>query len=399
MPTPISQFDYHLPKELIAQHSVEPRDHSKLMLLDRETGEIEHKRFYDIVDELVAGDVLVFNDTKVFRARLNGIANVMVGEGQAPPAQLKRNVEIFLLRCVGKQQSSKVAEQQSKTTAGQQSLWQALLRPGKKVLVGDVITIDDIEVIVREKHDDGVAILEFPLDEASVLSFTDTHGSIPIPPYVDEVPDDANKYQTVYAREVGSVAAPTAGFHFTNELLDKLKAKDVQTVFVTLHVGIGTFRPVQTETIEEHVMHAEFVQIPASTTLAINNAKKEGRRVIAVGTTTVRSLEGAALSNSPSPFEAVRGSEEPSGSRRGEGRGEVLQSNGFIGDINMFIKPGFEWKVIDALITNFHLPKSTLLVLVSAFAGREHVLHAYEEAVRNSYRFFSFGDSMFIRKS
>ncbi|MCX6715290.1 MAG: tRNA preQ1(34) S-adenosylmethionine ribosyltransferase-isomerase QueA [Candidatus Uhrbacteria bacterium] len=344
MSTPISQFSYELPKELIAQHSVEPRDSSKLMLLDRTTGEIQHKHFYDIVDELVAGDVLVFNDTKVFRARMMGTCREL-------------DVEAFLLRCV---------------SSATHSVWQALLRPGKKISVGDVIVIDDLEVVVREKQEDGVALLEFPLDEASILSFTDTHGSIPIPPYVNEVPDDANKYQTVYAREVGSVAAPTAGFHFTNELLEKIKAKGVELAFVTLHVGIGTFRPVQTETIEEHIMHAEFVTISKETSETIRLAKEEGRRVIAVGTTTVRSLEGVAL---------LFGGKLP---------------EEFSGDVNMFIKPGFEFKVIDALITNFHLPKSTLLVLVSAFAGRESVLHAYEEAVREKYRFFSFGDAMFI---
>jgi S-adenosylmethionine:tRNA ribosyltransferase-isomerase len=362
MSTPISQFDYLLPKELIAQHSVEPRDSSRLMLLNRATGEIEHKHFYDIVDELNAGDVLVFNDTKVFRARLRG----KVMEWQSDEV---KEVEVFLLRCEKMEGEGHAPPVQGET----HSTWQALLRPGKKVRVGDSIIIDTVEVVVKEKHDDGVALLEFPMDEMGVLSFTDAHGSIPVPPYVGEVPDDASKYQTVYAREVGSVAAPTAGFHFTNGLLDKIKTKGVETVFVTLHVGIGTFRPVQTETIEEHVMHAEFVTISKETAQQINRAKKEGRRVIAVGTTTVRSLEGAAmLSGGKLPEE-------------------------FSGDINMFIKPGFEFCVIDALITNFHLPKSTLLVLVSALAGREHILHAYEEAVRDQYRFFSFGDAMFIR--
>jgi len=279
-------------------------------------------------------------------------------------------VEVFLLRCVEKGQGARGKGQEVK------SLWNALIRPGKKVSIGDKIMIDQLEVVVKEKHDDGVVCLEFPLDESGVLSFTDSHGSIPIPPYVSEIPDDANKYQTVYAQEVGSVAAPTAGFHFTNELLDQIKEKGIEIVFVTLHVGIGTFRPVQTETIEEHTMHAEFVQIPALTAHIINAAKNEHRRVIAVGTTTVRSLEGAALQNND---------------------GLYLSERGFVGDVNMFIKPGFEFQIIDALITNFHLPKSTLLVLVSAFAGREHVLHAYEEAVKNQYRFFSFGDAMFLK--
>ncbi len=365
MSTPISQFDYELPPDRIAQHSVEPRHQSKLMILDRDSGAIKHRLFHDIIDELHVGDVLVFNDTKVFRARLKGRRVEKDGKGDG------KEMEIFLLRCV------------SSTSA--HSMWQALLRPGKKIAVGDSIRIADLEIVVREKHLDGVVLLEFPLDEVDVLAFTDTHGSIPVPPYVDEVPDDANKYQTVYAREVGSVAAPTAGFHFTDELFEKIKAKGIEIAFVTLHVGMGTFRPMQTETIEEHTMHAEFVQISSEVAQQINRAKQEGRRVIAVGTTTVRSLEGAVLMRSPSPFE-------------GEGRGEVLCPDGFTGDINMFIKPGFEFQIIDALITNFHLPKSTLLVLVSAFAGREHVMRAYEEAIRNEYRFFSFGDAMFIRK-
>jgi S-adenosylmethionine:tRNA ribosyltransferase-isomerase len=349
MSTPISQFTYDLPKELIAQHSVEPRDSSRLMLLDRETGEIQHKHFYDILDELDSGDVLVFNDTKVFRARLEGKKEGVI------------DVEVFLLRCVKEEKMLR-------------SFWKALLRPGKKILIGDVIVIDGLEVVVREKQEDGIALLEVPVDESAVLLFTDMHGEIPTPPYVDEKPASIEQYQTVYAREVGSVAAPTAGFHFTNKLLENIKAKGVELAFVTLHVGIGTFRPVQTETIEEHQMHAEFVTITKETATQINRAKKEGRRVVAVGTTTVRSLEGAAmLSGGKLPEE-------------------------FSGDVNMFIKPGFEFRVIDALITNFHLPKSTLLVLVSALAGREHILHAYEEAVREKYRFFSFGDAMFIRK-
>jgi len=371
MSTPISDFDYHLPKELIAQHSVEPRDHSRLMLLDRTTGDIQHKHFFDVIDELHQGDALVFNDTKVFKARLSAIGGMPTSRNVGMPTSrnvgmptsrnvgmpTSRNREIFLLRCL----------QNSET-----SLWSALLRPGKKVLVGDHLFVDDVQIEVKAKHEDGIVELVFPMNEANVLLFTDVHGSIPIPPYVSEVPDEANKYQTVYAREVGSVAAPTAGFHFTEELLEKIKAKGVQICFVTLHVGIGTFRPVQTETIEEHIMHSEFVTIPKETSERINEAKKEGRRVIAVGTTTVRSLEGVA---------AVSGG--------------VLPET-FFGDVNIFIKPGFQFQIIDALITNFHLPKSTLLILISAFAGREQVFHAYESAVQEKYRFFSFGDAMFI---
>jgi len=346
MSTPISKFDYVLPKELIAQHSAEPRDHSRLMLLDRETGNIEHKHFFDIVDELRAGDVLVFNDTKVFRARLMGVCKNL-------------EVEVFLLRCDQSEEGK--------------SVWQALLRPGKKLLVGDVVRIGEIDAQIQEKREDGVALLLFPMGREHVLAFTESAGSIPIPPYVNEVPEDDRLYQTAYAREVGSVAAPTAGFHFTPELLEKLKLKGVECAFVTLHVGIGTFRPVQTETIEEHVMHAELVTISRETSAQIRRAKQEGRRVIAVGTTTVRSLEGAAQENG----------------------GELPEE--FFQDVNMFIQPGFRFQVIDGLITNFHLPKSTLLVLVSAFAGRESILVAYELAVKKQYRFFSFGDAMFIR--
>ena len=352
--TSTEQFNYVLPPGRIAQHSVEPRDHSKLMILDSETGAIEHKHFYNIIDELVAGDVLVFNDTKVFRARLQGTGAREQGTG--------KEFEIFLLRC------------ESTTT---NSEWQSLIRGAKKINVGDKIKIDDIEIIVKEKREDGIVVVEFPMNESEVLAFTDLHGSIPIPPYVDEKPVSIDQYQTVYAKETGSVAAPTAGFHFTTELLDRLKAKGIEIAFVTLHVGIGTFRPMQSETIEEHTMHSEFVNISPEVAQQINRAKAEGRRVIAVGTTTVRSLEGAAMLNQT---------------------GSILPENGFHADVNMFIKPGFEFKVIDALITNFHLPKSTLLVLVSALAGRDHMLAAYEEAIEHDYRFFSFGDAMFIRK-
>ncbi len=388
MSTPTSQFDYNLPLDRIAQHSVEPRDHSKLMIVDRKSGVIEHKQFFNILDELNAGDVLVFNNTKVFRARLVVPVGVpLVGTRAQSHTQTNSNAnvkEIFLLRC---QSNSSQAGSGDPT----HSLWQSLIRPGKKINVGDKIQIADIEIIVKEKNDDGVALLEFPLDEAGVLLFTDAHGEIPIPPYVDEKPKTIEQYQTVYAKETGSVAAPTAGFHFTNELLEKIKAKGVEIAFVTLHVGIGTFRPMKSDSIEEHVMHAEFVQISPEVAQQINKAKQEKRRVIAVGTTTVRSLEGAALSMRSSPLTEGESREGSSVDN------DVLPRNGFSADVNMFITPGFEFKVIDALITNFHLPKSTLLVLVSAFAGREHMLAAYEEAIKNEYRFFSFGDAMFLR--
>ncbi len=356
MVTSIDLFDYHLPPENIAQSPTEPRDHCKLLVMDRTTGALEHKIFYQIVDELRAGDVLVMNDSKVFKARLHG-AN---------------NLEIFLLR-------------------GEGRIWECLLKPGKRVKVGDVISVGDLQAKVIEKRDDGVVVLEFDRSREEVIAFADDYGSIPLPPYIETTTQTLDQYQTVYAREVGSVAAPTAGLHFTPESLEAIRAKGVEVHYITLHVGLGTFRPVKSATLEEHQMHAEFVEITPATSEAIKRAKKEGRRVIAVGTTTVRALEGAA--SSP-PFM--------------EGLGEAyLPETGYSGDLNIFITPGYKFKIVDALITNFHLPKSTLIVLISAFAGlpsvasakegRENVLAAYQEAIEKNYRFYSFGDAMFIR--
>ncbi len=336
-----SLFDYHLSDGQIAQHSVEPRDQSRLMVLDRNTGKWEHKRFFEIVDELQTGDVLVFNDTKVFRARL----------------KTSDGLEVFLLR------------------AKDAMKWETLIRPGKKVSIGQKIDVGTLSGCVLEKKLDGVVVIEFDCSPEDVIAFANEHGEIPIPPYVKEQPTTLDQYQTIYAKQTGSVAAPTAGFHFTQRLMDELKEKGVQCEFVTLHVGIGTFRPMKSETLEAHEMHSEFVSLDAATAERINQAKQEGRRVIAVGTTTVRTLEGIAQLS-------------------------LRQAQGitsYTGDINLFIKPGFDFKIIDGLITNFHLPRSTLLVLVSAFAGREHILAAYEEAIKQDYRFFSFGDAMFIR--
>jgi len=339
MGTDIAQFDYRLPPEQIAQHSVEPRDHSRLMILDRETGETEDRRFYEILNELRPGDLLVMNKSKVFKARLRG----KVGD---------RGVEVFLLR-------------------GEGNIWEALVRPGRKVTVGDQVDLFGLTADVAEKLPNGTVRLNMSVGFDEVFVFTEQFGEIPIPPYVEEKPETFEKYQTVYAEDVGSVAAPTAGFHFTKDLIGKLEAKGVEFAFVTLHVGLGTFRPVKVQTLEEHEMHSEFVRIDPEVAKRINTAKQEGRRVIAVGTTTVRSLEGAAKN----------------------GR---LPENGFSGDVNLFITPGYTFQIVEALITNFHLPKSTLLVLVSAFAGREHILNAYHEAIEKKYRFFSFGDAMFI---
>jgi S-adenosylmethionine:tRNA ribosyltransferase-isomerase len=343
MGTPIEQFDYVLPSERIAQEPVEPRDASRLLVLDRKSCAIEHKTFRNIVDELNAGDVLVMNDTKVFKARLRG-------------HRFKKEFEVFLLRPLPDAMPGS-------------SIWHAMIRPGKLAHEGNFIELSpDVSATVSAKREDGTVELAFPMSVEEVLGFADKRGEIPVPPYVQKAPEKFETYQTVYARETGSVAAPTAGFHFTKRLIEELRGKGVQIEFVTLHVGIGTFRPVKTTTLEEHEMHGEFVTIAPDTARRINEAKREGRRIIAVGTTTVRALEGSGV---------------PEG--------------GFSGDVNLFITPGFNFKIIDALITNFHLPKSTLLVLVSAFAGREHVLKAYQEAIRLGYRFYSFGDAMFIR--
>lgn len=357
MSTPISQFDYDLPPDMIAQEPISPRDHSKMLVLDKETGAIAHRQFFNIIDFLQAGDVLVFNNTKVFKARLQGR---VVGARHALPLQ----IEVFLLRSNG-------------------TVWGAMIRPGKKVQVGDRIELvgasGDTPVLcarVLSKAPNGIVELDFGVEPAAVLEYCDKFGSVPTPPYVEQG-TDLDTYQTVYAEKTGSVAAPTAGFHFTDELLEAIRDKGVQIEFVTLHVGIGTFQPVKTETLEEHEMHAEFVDIDQATAERINQAKQEGCRIIAVGTTTTRALEGVA---------AISG-------RRGKA---CLASTGYVGDVNLFIMPGFEFRVIDALITNFHLPKSTLISLVSALIGRANVLNAYEEAKKNGYRFYSFGDAMFI---
>ncbi|MFH1089253.1 MAG: tRNA preQ1(34) S-adenosylmethionine ribosyltransferase-isomerase QueA [Candidatus Uhrbacteria bacterium] len=365
MSTPISLFDYHLPIEQIAQFPVEPRDSSRLLVLGRgretlrpgsgpsggeDVGNIEHRRFFEIVDYLRAGDVLVMNDTKVFKARLRGLVN-------------GKEIECFLLR-------SREGNSEGNW------FWQALIKPGRKAKIGDVIDLGGLSTMVRLKNSDGTVLLSFEIPPAEVIAFANEHGEVPVPPYVKKAPEKSDLYQTVYARETGSVAAPTAGFHFTKELLQKIKDLGVQIEFMTLHVGIGTFRPVKTETLEAHEMHSELVEIKAEVAERINQAKTEGRRIISVGTTTVRALEGVANLN----------------------KGKLPES-GFVGEVNIFITPGFKFKVIDALITNFHLPKSTLIVLVSALAGRERVLAAYEAAVKEGYRFYSFGDAMFAESA
>ena len=339
-----SDFHYDLPLQFIAQTPAEPRDHSRLMVLDRYSGEWQHRRFFEIGEFLRPGDLLVFNQSKVFRARL--LIEVF-----------GKKLELFFLRC--------------RVSDPSNSIWEILARPGKRLSVGQSIELStDLRLTILSKEESGVFTVQVNCSSDQVLDFLETHGEVPLPPYIEKTDSGSAAYQTVYAKDVGSVAAPTAGFHFTDRLLEELKGKGIQTAFVTLHVGIGTFVPVKTQTLEEHVMHSEYVSLSKETVEAIQKTKGEGQRVIAVGTTTVRVLEGVTL---------TMGTLQP-----------------YEGDINIFIKPGFQFQVIDGLITNFHLPKSTLLALVSAFAGREQILAAYEEAKREGYRFFSFGDGMFV---
>ena len=360
-----SDFDYYLPKELIAQVPIEPRDSSKLMVINKENKEVLHRHFYDLVEQLQPGDLLVWNNTKVFKARLRG--TLVLDE---PVMNLKidstdrilnaPSVEVFLVKPMENN-----------------TVWQVLAKPGRKLRLGmDIIFADDFKARVLLKEKDGTYLIQFDEDDISVRAKANKYGEVPTPPYIETSQSQNSnindRYQTVYAKEEGSVAAPTAGFHFTPELIEKLKVKGVEFAEVTLHVGLGTFLPVKTEVIEEHTMHSEWVELSAKNADLINQAKAEGRRVVAVGTTTVRVLEGIT---------------------KKEG---LLRP--YTGDINIFIYPGFEFKIIDALITNFHLPKSTLLMLVSAFVGdREFVLDCYRKAVEEKYRFFSFGDAMFIK--
>jgi len=339
----VTDFDYELPEALIAQFPVEPRDTSRLLTLNKVTGAVEHKaHFYELVEELNEGDVLVFNNTKVIPARLYGHREGSGGK-----------VEVLLLTPCG------------------ENRWECLVKPGKKCPIGQVIVFDErLKATVLDKTDFGGRIVEFTVD-GIFDDIIQEIGEMPLPPYIHEKLEDKERYQTVYAKEKGSAAAPTAGLHFTPELLEKIKAKGVELEFVTLHVGLGTFRPVSVESIEDHDMHSEFYSVSPETAARINDAKAKGRRIIAVGTTSVRTLESASTDDG------------------------VLQ--GTSGWTQIFIYPGYTFKMVDALVTNFHLPQSTLLMLISALAGREHCLAAYEEAVREKYRFFSFGDAMFIR--
>ena len=334
-------FWYDLPEELIAQTPLERRDGSRLMVLNRATGEIQHKHFYDIVDYLNPGDCLVMNDSRVLPARLMG---------HRPTGGV---VEVLLLRDLGNKR------------------WECLCKPGRKMQVGNEVTFGDGELtaVVREVQEDGNRVVEFKY-EGIFLEVLERLGKMPLPPYIKEELQDQERYQTVYSKEVGSAAAPPAGLHFTKELLEKIREKGVNEAFVTLHVGLGTFRPVKAEEVTEHHMHSELCMMNAETAKILNETKRNGGRVLCVGTTSCRTLE--SLVNDDGTFEAKSKWTD------------------------IFIYPGYTFKAMDGLITNFHLPESTLVMLVSAFAGREHVLNAYEEAVKQRYRFFSFGDAMCI---
>lgn len=335
----VTDFNYELPQELIAQHPMEPRDHSRLLVVDKATGRLEHRLFYELTDYLRPGDVLVFNDTRVIPARLHGTKDTGA------------HAEVFLL------------------TRRNATDWEVLVRPGKKLQVGaKIIFSDELSCEVLEHTDFGGRVVRFAYD-GIFEEILDRLGETPLPPYITAPLEDKERYQTVYSRERGSAAAPTAGLHFTKELLQRIKDMGCEEVFVTLHVGLGTFRPVSAENIEDHKMHREFYTVSPEAAAAVNRARAEGRRIIAVGTTAVRTLESAGAG------------------------GQVLPGSGWT---QIFIYPGYNYKFVDALVTNFHLPQSTLLMLVSALSSREIMLTAYKKAVEEKYRFFSFGDAMFI---
>ncbi len=337
-----SDFYYYLPEEQIAQTPASPRDSARMLVYDKATNTMEHKIFRDILDYLHDDDILVINNTKVLPARI-------FGTRESGPAV----IETLLLKRLD------------------YTHWDVIMKPAKKVKLGTVVKYsDELSAKLVKIKEDGVRELEFSFDGV-FEDILDKIGTMPLPPYITEKLEDQSQYQTVYSKVTGSAAAPTAGLHFTNELLEKIKAKGIEILEVNLDIGLGTFRPVKEENIDDHIMHTEAYSITDEVAEKITKAKKEGRRIIAVGTTSVRVLESAS-----------------------EKKGEIT---GKTGDTNIFIYPGYEFKIVDALITNFHLPESTLIMLVSAFMGRENALHMYETAVKEGYRFFSFGDATFIK--
>ena len=337
----ISDFDFELPEELIAQHAVNPRDHSRLLVLNKKEKILEHKKFYDIIDYFKKGDVLVINRTKVIPARLLGHKE----NGVVLECFLLKRYDLYT--------------------------WEVLLKPAKKLKIGQkIIFLEGIlEAELLEIKDDGNRVVKFSF-EGRFEEILDRLGEMPLPPYITEKLEDKNRYQTVYAKEGESVAAPTAGLHFTKELLEKIREKGIIIAEVFLDVGLGTFRPVKVENVLDHKMHSEKYRVPEETAKIVNEAKKNGNRVIAVGTTSVRTLESAAYEN------------------------EKLMADE--GNTSIFIYGNYKFKIVDAIITNFHLPKSTLIMLISAFGGKEFIFEAYKKAIEEKYRFYSFGDSMFI---
>ena len=336
-------FDYELPKEFIAHTPLKNRSESKLLVMDRVTGALEHKHFYDIIDYLNKGDALVINDTKVIPARIIGVKE-----------ETGAVIELLLLK-------DEVGD-----------TWECLAKPQKRLKVGTIITFGngELKAKVRETREEGITIVDLIYD-GILMEILEHLGTMPLPPYIHEKLKDQDRYQTVYAKNYGSAAAPTAGLHFTTELLDKIKAKGIEIVHVTLHVGLGTFRPVNVEDVTKHVMHTEHYIVTKEAADKLNEIKANGGKIIAVGTTSVRTLETVISKND-----------------------KFVPSND---DTNIFIYPGFTFRAIDGLITNFHLPKSTLVMLVSAFSSKENIMNAYQEAIKHNYRFFSFGDAMFIK--
>ena len=340
----VEDFDYNLPEELIAQTPLKLRDSSRLLVLDKKTGDIEHKHFKDIIDYLNKGDTLVLNDTKVLPARLIGIKE-----------ETNAVIEVLLLKNTEKDN------------------WECLVKPARRIKVGTVVSFGNGKLKARciKEADEGIRYFEF-IYEGIFLEVLEDLGTMPLPPYIHETLKDQSRYQTVYAKEVGSAAAPTAGLHFTKELLKKIEDKGINICYVTLHVGLGTFRPVSVDTIEEHKMHSEYYSMSSEVAKTLTETRKNGKKIIAVGTTSTRTLETIMTKY-----------------------GEFRECSGFT---DIFIYPGYKFKGIDNLITNFHLPKSTLVMLVSALAGKENILNAYNTAVKEKYRFFSFGDAMYIKE-
>ncbi len=338
-----SDFFYELPQELIAQTPVEPRDSSKLMILDKNTGDVDHKIFHDLIDYLEPNDCLILNDTRVIPARIYGVKD-----------ETGAVVEFLLLK------------------QSENNVWECLCKPGKRAKIGTKFIFGEglVDCEVIDITEDGNRIIKFNCDSKEIYTILDKIGKMPLPPYITAELKNGERYQTVYSKELGSAAAPTAGLHFTNEMLERIKQKDVKIGYVTLHVGLGTFRPVKVDDVTKHKMHTEHYVMPQETADLINETKKIGGRVISVGTTSTRTLESVATKNG-----CICADED---------------------DTSIFIYPGYEFKCVDALVTNFHLPESTLIMLISAFAGYDNVMNAYNIAVNEKYRFFSFGDAMFI---